>query len=66
MERLAAKSNIPVPKLYVVQTWRRMLCHGRNPNHARLRHASLLQIMSDDELKASSRTSFLTCAITTS
>ena len=53
MERLAAKSNIPVPKLYVVPDMApNAFATGRNPNHASVAVTQgLLQIMSDDELE---------------
>jgi len=53
MERLAAKSNIPVPKLYVVpDAAPNAFATGRNPNHASVAVTQgLLQIMSDDELE---------------
>jgi heat shock protein HtpX len=53
MERLAAKSNIPVPKLYVVPDIApNAFAAGRNPNHASVAVTrGLLQIMNDDELE---------------
>jgi heat shock protein HtpX len=53
MERLAAKSNIPVPKLYVVpDAAPNAFATGRNPNHASVAVTQgLLQIMNDDELE---------------
>jgi heat shock protein HtpX len=53
MERLAAKSNIPVPKLYVVPDIApNAFATGRNPNHASVAVTQgLLQIMNDDELE---------------
>ena len=53
MERLAAKSNIPVPKLYVVPDMApNAFATGRNPNHASVAVTQgLLQIMNDDELE---------------
>jgi len=53
MERLAAKSNIPVPKLYVVPDMApNAFAMGRNPNHASVAVTQgLLQIMNDDELE---------------
>ena len=53
MERLAAKSNIPVPNLYVVpDAAPNAFATGRNPNHASVAVTQgLLQIMNDDELE---------------
>lgn len=53
MERLAAKANIPVPKLYVVPDMApNAFATGRNPNHASVAVTQgLLQIMNDDELE---------------
>jgi heat shock protein HtpX len=53
MERLAAKSNIPVPRLYVVPDMApNAFATGRNPNHASVAVTQgLLQIMNDDELE---------------
>ena len=53
MERLAAKANIPVPKLYVVpDAAPNAFATGRNPNHASVAVTQgLLQIMNDDELE---------------
>jgi heat shock protein HtpX len=53
MERLAAKANIPVPKLYVVpDAAPNAFATGRNPNHASVAVTQgLLQIMDDDELE---------------
>jgi heat shock protein HtpX len=53
MERLAAKANIPVPKLFVVpDAAPNAFATGRNPNHASVAVTEgLLQIMSDDELE---------------
>ncbi len=53
MEHLAAKSNIPVPKLYVVPDIApNAFATGRNPNHASVAVTQgLLQIMNDDELE---------------
>src|SRR5947199_984099 len=52
MERLAAKSNIPVPKLYVVpEAAPNAFATGRNPRHASVAVTEgLLQLMNDDEL----------------
>src|ERR1700722_2151054 len=53
MGRLAAKANIPVPKLYVVPDMApNAFATGRNPNHASVAVTQgLLQIMNDDELE---------------
>lgn len=53
MERLAAKGNIPVPKLYVVpDAAPNAFATGRSPNHASVAVTQgLLQIMNDDELE---------------
>jgi heat shock protein HtpX len=53
MERLAAKSNIPVPKLYVVpEEAPNAFATGRNPHHASVAVTEgLLQLMNDDELE---------------
>ena len=53
MERLAAKANIPVPKLYVVpDAAPNAFATGRGPNHASVAVTQgLLQIMNDDELE---------------
>jgi len=53
MERLAAKANIPVPKLYVVPDMApNAFATGRNPNHASVAVTQgLLQILNDDELE---------------
>src|SRR3984893_13281623 len=53
MGRLAAKANIPVPKLYVVPDMApNAFAAGRNPNHASVAVTQgLLQIMNDDELE---------------
>ena len=53
MERLAAKSNIPVPKLYVVpEAAPNAFATGRNPRHASVAVTEgLLQLMNDDELE---------------
>jgi heat shock protein HtpX len=53
MERLAAKSNIPVPKLYVVPDMApNAFATGRNPHHASVAVTQgLLQILNDDELE---------------
>jgi heat shock protein HtpX len=53
MERLAAKANIPVPKLYVVPDEApNAFATGRNPHHASVAVTQgLLQLMNDDELE---------------
>jgi heat shock protein HtpX len=53
MERLGAKANIPVPKLYVVpDAAPNAFATGRNPQHASVAVTEgLLQIMNDDELE---------------
>ena len=53
MERLAAKANLPVPKLYVVpEPAPNAFATGRNPRHASVAVTEgLLQLMNDDELE---------------
>ena len=53
MERLAAKANLPVPKLYLVpEAAPNAFATGRNPRHASVAVTQgLLQLMSDDELE---------------
>jgi heat shock protein HtpX len=53
MERLAAKADIPVPKLYVVpDAAPNAFATGRSPKHASVAVTQgLLQIMNDDELE---------------
>ena len=53
MERLAAKVNIPVPKLYVVpEQAPNAFATGRNPHHASVAVTQgLLELMNDDELE---------------
>jgi len=53
MERLAAKANLPVPKLYVIpEPAPNAFATGRNPRHASVAvTAGLLELMSDDELE---------------
>jgi heat shock protein HtpX len=53
MERLAAKANLPVPKLYVVPDQApNAFATGRNPRHASVAVTQgLLQLMNDDELE---------------
>jgi heat shock protein HtpX len=53
MERLAAKANLPLPKLYVVpEAAPNAFATGRNPRHASVAVTQgLLDLMSDDELE---------------
>jgi heat shock protein HtpX len=53
MERLAAKANLPVPKLYIVpEAAPNAFATGRNPSHASVAVTEgLLQLMNDDELE---------------
>lgn len=53
MERLAAKSNIPMPKLYLIpQPAPNAFATGRNPSHASVAVTQgLLELMNDDELE---------------
>jgi heat shock protein HtpX len=53
MERLAAKANLPVPKLYVIpEDAPNAFATGRNPHHASVAVThGLLRIMNDDELE---------------
>jgi heat shock protein HtpX len=53
MERLAAKANLPVPKLYVIpEAAPNAIATGRNPRHASVAVTEgLLQLMNDDELE---------------
>lgn len=53
MERLAAKANLPVPKLYVIpEAAPNAFATGRNPQHASVAVTEgLLQLMNDDELE---------------
>jgi len=53
MERLAAKVNIPVPKLYIVpEQAPNAFATGRNPRHASVAVTQgLLELMNDDELE---------------
>jgi len=53
MERLAAKANLPVPKLYVVpEAAPNAFATGRSPRHASVAVTQgLLQLMNDDELE---------------
>ena len=53
MERLAAKANLPVPKLYVVpEAAPNAFATGRNPRHASVAVTQgLMELMNDDELE---------------
>src|SRR5207249_2447112 len=53
MERLAAKANLPVPKLYVVpEAAPNAFATGRNPRHASVAVTEgLLELMNDDGLE---------------
>ncbi len=53
MERLAAKANLPVPKLYVIpEAAPNAFATGRNPQHASVAVTEgLLNLMNDDELE---------------
>src|SRR5215475_12077125 len=53
MERLAAKANLPVPKLYVIpEEAPNAFATGRNPQHASVAVTEgLLNLMNDDELE---------------
>jgi heat shock protein HtpX len=53
MERLAAKGNLPMPKLYVIpQAAPNAFATGRNPKHASVAATEgLLELMNDDELE---------------
>ncbi len=53
MERLAAKANLPVPKLYVIpQAAPNAFATGRNPSHASVAVTQgLMQLMDDEELE---------------
>jgi heat shock protein HtpX len=53
MERLAAKAQLPVPKLYVIpEAAPNAFATGRNPQHASVAVTEgLLQLMNDDELE---------------
>src|SRR6202030_3294535 len=52
MERLAAKGNLPMPKLFVIpQAAPNAFATGRNPSHASVAVTEgLLELMNDDEL----------------
>jgi heat shock protein HtpX len=53
MERLAAKANLPMPKLYLIpQAAPNAFATGRNPSHASVAATQgLLELMNDDELE---------------
>jgi heat shock protein HtpX len=53
MERLSAKANLPVPKLYVVpEAAPNAFATGRNPRHASVAVTQgLMELMNDDELE---------------
>ena len=53
MERLAAKGNLPMPKLFVIpQAAPNAFATGRNPSHASVAATEgLLELMNDDELE---------------
>ena len=53
MERLAAKANLPVPRLYVIpEAAPNAFATGRNPRHASVAVTEgLLELMNDDELE---------------
>ena len=53
MQRLAAKANLPVPKLYVIpEAAPNAFATGRNPRHASVAVTEgLMQLMNDDELE---------------
>jgi len=53
MERLSAKANIPMPKLYLIpQAAPNAFATGRNPSHASVAATQgLLELMNDDELE---------------
>src|SRR5215475_2742922 len=53
MDRLAAKANLPVPKLYVIpEEAPNAFATGRNPQHASVAVTEgLLNLMNDDELE---------------
>jgi heat shock protein HtpX len=53
MERLAAKANLPMPKMYLVpQPAPNAFATGRNPSHASVAVTQgLLELMNDDELE---------------
>lgn len=53
MERLSAKANLPVPKLYMIpQPAPNAFATGRNPSHASVAVTQgLMELMNDDELE---------------
>jgi heat shock protein HtpX len=53
MERLAAKANLPMPKLYMIpQPAPNAFATGRNPSHASVAVTQgLMELMNDDELE---------------
>ena len=53
MERLAAKGNLPMPKLYIIpQAAPNAFATGRNPKHASVAATEgLMELMNDDELE---------------
>ncbi|HWG59808.1 MAG TPA: zinc metalloprotease HtpX [Candidatus Acidoferrales bacterium] len=53
MERLAAKANLPLPKLYLIpQAAPNAFATGRNPRHASVAVTQgLMELMNDDELE---------------
>src|SRR5450755_2721995 len=53
MKRLAAKANLPVPRLYVIpEAAPNAFATGRNPQHASVAVTQgLLEVMNDDELE---------------
>jgi heat shock protein HtpX len=53
MERLAAKANLPVPKLYMIpQAAPNAFATGRNPSHASVAVTQgLMELMNDEELE---------------
>jgi len=53
MERLSAKANIPVPKLYMIpEAAPNAFATGRNPHHASVAVTQgLMQLMDDEELE---------------
>src|SRR5437588_648975 len=53
MERLAAKGNLPMPKLYIIpEAAPNAFATGRNPSHASVAVTQgLLELMNDDELE---------------
>jgi heat shock protein HtpX len=53
MERLAAKAQLPMPKMYVIpQPAPNAFATGRNPSHASVAvTAGLMELMNDDELE---------------